>query len=122
MKKILVVDDDPVARQVYNQRFRREYQVFLTGDAMAAFTEARKQQPDLVILDLGLPAGGGFSVLQRLKSIPALATIPVVVVSGLDRATNEPKAMDAGADAYLPKPPADDELVATVKRLIGDGE
>lgn len=120
VKKILVVEDDPIARQILNARFKPQYQMILTGDAMAAFTEARKQKPDLVILDLGLPAGGGFAVLQRLKSIPALATIPVLVISGLDRTANEPKVLAAGANAYLQKPTNDEELTKVVKELIGD--
>ncbi|GAC1435112.1 MAG: hypothetical protein NVSMB68_07410 [Thermoanaerobaculia bacterium] len=92
----------------------------MSGDTMAAFTEARKQRPDLIILDLGLPADGGFSVLERLKSIPALAVIPVLVVSGLDRATHETKVIDAGARAYLQKPADDDVLFAKIRELIGE--
>lgn len=120
MKKILIVEDDPIARQVLNARLKSKYEVFVAGDAMAAFTEARKQRPDLIILDLGLPAGGGFSVLQRVKTIPALAVIPVLVVSGLDQATNEPKALAAGADAYLQKPAADEALLSKVRDLVGE--
>ena len=120
MKKILIVEDDPLARQILNTRLKSQYQVLVTSDAMAAFTEARKHHPDLIILDLGLPAGGGFSVLQRLKAIPALALIPVLVVSGLDRATHEPKAMEAGANKYLQKPAADETLLSSVKELIGE--
>ena len=120
MKKILIVEDDPLARQILNARLKPKYQVLVTSDAMAAFTEARKQQPDLIILDLGLPAGGGFSVLQRLKAIPALALIPVLVISGLDRATHEQKAIEAGANMYIQKPAADEVLLSSVKDLIGE--
>ena len=120
MKKILIVEDDPVARQLLNAKLKVAYQVVMTGDAMAAFTEARRHSPDLVILDLGLPAGGGFSVLQRLKSIPALSVIPVLVVSGLEQSVHEPKALAAGADAYLQKPADDAQLLAKVKELLGD--
>lgn len=121
-KKILIVEDDPVARQILHTMLKPNYQTFVTGDAMAAFVEARKLQPDLVILDLGLPAGGGLSVLQRLKAIPALSTIPVLVVSGLDAATHEQKSLDAGAEAYLHKPVPDDQLLAKVRELLGEGE
>lgn len=120
MKKILIVEDDPIARQILNARLRPKYEVFMSGDAMAAFTEARKQKPDLVILDLGLPAGGGFSVLQRLKAIPSLSVIPVLVISGLDQATHEPRALEAGADMYLQKPAPDEVLLSTVHELIGE--
>lgn len=119
-KKILIVEDDPVTRQIFHALLRQHYQTFVTGDAMAAFMEARKQQPDLVILDLGLPAGGGFSVLQRLKSIPALATIPVFVISGLDRASNEHRALTAGAIGYMQKPVSNEVLLTEVRRFLGE--
>jgi DNA-binding response OmpR family regulator len=59
-------------------------------------------------------------VLQRLKGIPALSTIPVVVISGLDRVANEKKAIDAGADAYIQKPADHGELLDRIRRLIGE--
>ena len=119
-RKILIVEDDPVTRQIFHALLKPSYETIVTGDAMAAFSEARKQKPDLVILDLGLPAGGGFSVLQRLKAIPLLATIPVLVVSGLDRAANEHRAMVGGATGYMQKPVNNDELLAEVRKLLGD--
>lgn len=120
VKKILIVEDDPLARQILNARLKPMYEVIVTGDAMSAFMEARKQKPDLIILDLGLPAGGGFSVLERLKAIPALAVIPVLVVSGLDQATHEQRALEAGANAYLQKTPSNETLITTVRALLGD--
>jgi DNA-binding response OmpR family regulator len=120
MKTILIVDDDPVARQILHAQLKASYQTFMSGDAMAGFVEARKHQPDLILLDLGLPAGGGFVVLQRLKAVPALSLIPVIVVSGLDRTVNEPKALAAGANAYLQKPAAPDQLLAKIRELIGE--
>jgi len=120
VKKILIVEDDPVARGILHKQLSSSYQVEMTGDAMAAFTQARKSPPDLIVLDLGLPAGGGYTVLQRLKSIPALSVIPVLVVSGLDRAENEQKALAAGATAFLSKQPSDDELLNKIKQMLGD--
>jgi len=120
VKKILLVEDDPVARQILATLLRPHYQLIMSGDAMAAFTDARKQQPDLVILDLGLPAGGGFAVLQRLKSIPALAMVPVIVISGLDREQNEQKALDAGADVYLSKPVRNEDVLAAIRHHLGE--
>ncbi|MGZ8795993.1 MAG: response regulator transcription factor [Thermoanaerobaculia bacterium] len=119
-KKILIVEDDPVARQVMQVLLKSKYQVFVSGDAMAGLIEVRHRMPDLIILDLGLPAGGGLSVLQRVKAIPALSVIPVLIVSGLDRNENEPKALAAGADAYLQKTPTNDELLAKIHELIGE--
>jgi DNA-binding response OmpR family regulator len=119
-KKILIVEDDPVTRQIMHQLLKSNYQVFVSGDAMSGLIEARNHKPDLIILDLGLPAGGGLTLLQRVKAIPALSVIPVLIVSGMDKKENEPKALAAGADAYLQKTPTNDLLLAKIHELIGD--
>ncbi len=68
-KKILIVDDDPDMRLSLQLRLTaNHYDVISATDGVASIAEARKHVPDLMILDLGLPAGDGFSVLERLKS------------------------------------------------------
>ena len=67
------------------------------ADSMSAGREARKQQPDLIILDLGLPAGDGFIVLERFRANTNLALIPVIVVSARDLHGNKERALKAGA-------------------------
>jgi CheY-like chemotaxis protein len=119
-KRILVVDDDPVVQKVLHAMLQTIGDTVVTGDAIAATAEARKNKPDLVILDLGLPAGGGFAVLQRLKATPALSLTPVLIISGLDRAANEHKALSAGASAYLEKPIKQEEVLRKVHQLLGE--
>lgn len=65
---------------------------------------ARTQRPDVIILDLGLPGGDGYLVMERLQAIPLLSTIPIVVLSARDAAKEKPKAMLSGAVAYFQKP------------------
>ena len=84
-KKILVVDDDPDVRLALQVRLKaNHYDVVCAGDGVTSVSEAQKQKPDLIILDLGLPAGDGFSVLQRMQASERLASIPVIVLSGRD--------------------------------------
>jgi chemotaxis family two-component system response regulator PixG len=83
--------------------------------------EARKHEPDLIILDLGLPAGDGFVVMERLKTVPALAEIPIIVVSGRDSRINRNRAMSAGAKAFLQKPVNNAELLAVIRHTLGNG-
>ena len=119
-KTVLIVEDDPVTRQVLHTALKEKgYGVVLAVDANGALTAAQKNRPDLVVLDLGLPAGGGFGFLNRLRMFPALQMIPVIVVSGQDRAANEPRARDAGASEYLEKPVRHQDVVAAAQRLIG---
>jgi CheY-like chemotaxis protein len=120
-KKILVIDDDPDVRLGYHVLLRgNNYETCFGADAFSAVGEARKQQPDLIILDLGLPAGDGFVVLERLHVNTQLAIIPVIVVSGRAVQGNKERALKAGAQAYLQKPWNDAELLALIRQLTGD--
>ncbi len=119
--KILIIEDDPVGRHILHTALKAaHFETSMAGDAMLALTQARQIKPDLIILDLGLPAGGGYTFLHRLRMFPALAVIPVLVVSGLDRATNEQIAIDAGASAYLEKPAAPDVIIAKIREILGE--
>ncbi len=121
-KKILVVDDDPDVRLGLQLRLNaNHYDVICASDGVASIAEARKHMPDLVILDLGLPAGDGFSVLERLKANEQLSSIPVIVLSGRDRVGNKDRALKAGAKTFLQKPMANDKLLAVI-RLVLEGE
>jgi DNA-binding response OmpR family regulator len=75
--------------------------LFAAADGVAGIAEARKHMPDLVILDLGLPGGDGFSVLERLKANEKLSSIPVMVLSGRARVGNRNRALKAGARTFL---------------------
>ena len=121
-KKILIVEDDGDVRLGYQVLLKANgYDTFFAADSISAISEARKQMPDLIILDLGLPAGDGHVVLERLRG-PVnmdLGAIPVVVVSGRDVRGNKERALKGGAKAFLQKPWDDDELLSLIGRLLG---
>jgi DNA-binding response OmpR family regulator len=120
-KTILIVDDDPDVRLGLHIRLKaNHYEVIFAVDGMAGIAEARKHTPDLIILDLGLPAGDGFSVLERLKANDSLSLIPVIVVSARDRSANMDRALKAGAKAYLQKPVDNAELLAVIRQTLGE--
>jgi DNA-binding response OmpR family regulator len=120
-KKIIIIEDDPDVRLGYHIRLKaNNYDTFFAADGLASMTEARKNQPDLIILDLGLPAGDGFAVMERLKASTQLAVIPIIVVSARDPRENGDRALKAGAKAYLQKPVDNDELLAVIRRLLGE--
>lgn len=122
-KKILVVEDDAEVRRGYHILLKaNHYESYFAADGVHALIEARKQQPDLIILDLGLPAGDGFTVLERLRGNTYLSVVPVVVVSGRDLDSSMKRALAAGASAYLQKPWNDNELLAIISRLLGEPE
>jgi DNA-binding response OmpR family regulator len=122
-KKILIIEDDSDLRLGYHVRLKaNNYDTFFAADALASMAEARKHRPDLIILDLGLPAGDGFIVMERLKTNINLAPIPIIVVSARDQRENRDRALKAGAKAYLQKPVNDDELLAVIRQLLGETE
>ena len=105
-KKILIIDDDQHLLLGLTARLKGNgYTVFWATDAISAITVARKEAPDLVILDLGLPAGDGFVVLERMRGLADLVATPVIVLSAADPADNERRALEAGAVAFFQKPP-----------------
>lgn len=100
-KKILIIEDDPDVRFGYHLRLKADnYDTFFAADALTSIAEARKHQPDVIVLDLGLPVGDGFVVMERLKTNPHLAVIPISVVSGRDPHANRERALRAGAKAF----------------------
>ena len=118
-KKILIVEDDADVRLGYQILLKaHNYDTFFAADSLAAVTEARKHKPDLIILDLGLPAGDGFLVLERLRTNTYLALIPVIVVSARDLHANKDRALKAGAKAIVQKPWNDNELLALISQLL----
>jgi DNA-binding response OmpR family regulator len=120
-KRILIVDDDPDVLHSMHVRLKaNHYDTFYAADAISCMAEARKNEPDLIILDLGLPAGDGFLVMERFKAVPSLAAIPVIVVSGRDHRENRKRAVQAGARAFLQKPVNNAELLAVIRQALGE--
>ena len=119
-KKIMIIDDDPDMRLGLHIRLKaNNFQTVFAADALSAISEARKHQPDLIILDLGLPAGDGFIVMERFRANMHLSMTPVIVVSARDRLANEQRAINAGAKAFMQKPVDSDQLLATINHLLG---
>jgi DNA-binding response OmpR family regulator len=120
-KKILIVDDDPDIRQ--GMHVRLEYSGYATcfaADALSGVTVAGEEEPDLIVLDLGLPAGDGFLLIERLKMHPTLGVIPIIVVSARDARANRERAIKAGATAYLQKPVDNAEFLAVIRKAVGE--
>ena len=118
-KRILVVDDDRTVH-VYLRGVlgKAGYQVYTAVDALQGSMMARKENPDLVVLDVAMPGGGGPSVLERLRNLQGLSMVPVLVYSGLETGRVE-KLMPAGADTvFMAKPGTPEELLRVVHSLL----
>ncbi|HUO27453.1 MAG TPA: response regulator [Candidatus Aquilonibacter sp.] len=114
--KILVVDDDPDLLRAMRLRLRaNNCEIATAADGYSAIATAQKERPDLIILDLGLPAGDGFAVLERLQNNNQLAGIPVIVLSARDPQGNEERALKAGASMFFQKPVDNEELMNVIR-------
>ncbi len=117
--KILVIEDDQDIRQLLHlQLTAAGYETSFAPDGATALSTARKERPNLIILDLGLPAGGGFVVMERMKAMPDLEMIPVIVITARDPSEGE-KAVEMGARRFFSKPFDAEALLAEIRAAIG---
>jgi DNA-binding response OmpR family regulator len=122
-KKILIVDDDANTRLLVSARLKKnQYDTVFAADALGAITVARQAQPDAIVLDLGLPGGNGFIVMQRLRTNTVLAGIPVIILTADESPESEFKGLEAGAVAVLHKPVQEETLIAAVESAVGQSE
>jgi len=115
-QKILVIEDEPVARADLEARLAANgYLVARAADAASALTVVNRERPDLILLDLGLPAGDGFLVLERLRKIEAFATVPVLVITGRSDPETRKRVETMGVAPMLTKPIATEALLAAIR-------
>ena len=113
---ILVVDDDPeVVSFIRRGLIYEGYRVVTAGDGNEALARAREQEPDLVILDVMMPGLDGMEVSQRLRQA---SDVPILMLTAKGTVADKVAGLESGADDYLVKPFAFDELVARVRALL----
>jgi CheY-like chemotaxis protein len=119
--KILIIDDDNDQRRALHIRLRsRGYSTVFAGDGLSAVNVALKETPDLILLDLGLPAGDGFVVMERFQKNTTLSHIPVIVLTARENRGNQDKALEAGCFAFFQKPADVGELMGAVERALAE--
>jgi DNA-binding response OmpR family regulator len=117
---ILVVEDDPVLKNLLGHTFAGKYQTLYAGDGNEALALFDKFKPAVILLDLMLPTMDGFTVLETLrKRDDEGKTVPVIVVSNLGQDSDKTRVMALGANAYLVKAEVDvDEIVAKIGEFL----
>lgn len=110
---ILVVEDDRAIRKLITTTLKaHEYRYLTAENGEAALLEASSHNPDIVLLDLGLPDLDGVEVIRRIRS---WSNMPIIVISARSEDTDKIEALDSGADDYLTKPFSVDELLARLR-------
>ena len=118
-KKIMIVDDEEDFLRTTGLQLRHSgYDVVFATDGSSAISVALAENPDLILLDIGLPAGDGFYVMQRITSNTKTGITPIIVITGRDAPEHREHALQAGARAFFQKPFEMDELLKVIQDTL----
>jgi CheY-like chemotaxis protein len=123
MKSVLLVDDDNIFLLTLGVRLKSMgYTVFTAKDAVNAISAVRKNNPDVVVLDVSLPAGDGFLVADRLRNLIVSAATPIIFVTASEKPELRERALKLGAVAFLRKPFAATTLADAIESALSPGD
>lgn len=123
MSRILLVEDDEMNRDMIARQLQWEgFEVILASDGLQAIGLARAEQPNLILMDMGLPLLDGWQATSRIKADPLTATIPVIALTAFAMAEDRARSLAAGCDAYETKPINFSRLLAVMRHLLEPAE
>ena len=116
--KVLVVDDEHEIVKAVSMRLVADgYETIVAMDGLQATAMAMNEQPDVIILDIGMPAGDGHTVVKRLKESPQTWSIPIIFLTARTSEEDHKKAYEQGVDRYITKPFDSNDLVLAVDEM-----
>jgi len=120
MKKILIIEDEVVLAEMYKEKLEKEgFEVFLASEIGEGIEIAKKEKPDLILLDVLLPRENGVSFLEKIKNEEEIKSIPVIVFSNYDDPQTKKKAFELGVKEYLIKANyTPGEIVEKIKKYL----
>ncbi len=122
MTKLLLVEDNLMGRKMLVRRLSRKgFEVVVAADGAEGVSLARREQPDLVIMDLSLPVMDGWEATRRIKGQAETRDIPVIALTAHAMAGDRDSALEAGCDDYEAKPVEFKRLLDKIERLLGAG-
>ena len=122
-KKILIIDDEKDFLNILGMELKAKgYDIVAATDAVTAISVAQKEKPDLILLDIGLPAGDGFTVMKRLACFDSTILTPIIIITGKDPSTLQGQELEARAAAFFQKPVDIGALVAVIRKILGKPE
>lgn len=119
MKRILVVEDHDLNMDLLVQLLEDEYQVLTATDGAAGIEAARREHPDLILMDLSLPVIDGWEAAFRIKADPELKHIPIIALTAHAMKGDAERAHACGCDDYMTKPLDEDLLFEMLDRFLG---
>jgi two-component system alkaline phosphatase synthesis response regulator PhoP len=118
-KKVLIVDDErDIVKALMIRLESSGYEVVTAFDWAQGIAMANKEMPDLILLDIRMPSGNGFSVVELLKQSDRTNRIPIIFLTGSPERNAEERAIELGARFYIKKPYDPEELLDAVKRAL----
>jgi CheY-like chemotaxis protein len=122
MIKILIAEDNAVNRELLRELLElRGYAVVEACDGQEALQMIEQAQPELLLLDIGMPVMDGFAVIQKIRENPRLAKLPVVAVTAYAMRGDQERILSSGFDGYLSKPVNPSSLTQELDRVLGRG-
>lgn len=118
MKKILIVEDVEINRDLLEQLLEEDYELLTAEDGAAAVRLAEKESPDLILMDMSLPVMDGWEATRTLKARDDLKRIPVIALTAHAMRGDEEKARACGCDDYLSKPVDEDRLFEKITHFL----
>jgi DNA-binding response OmpR family regulator len=117
--RVLLADDDRAFTHLLAEWLRAKgYEVQVTPDAATTLVAATARPPDLILLDVRMPAGNGLDTLRKLKRLPRTQNVPVIVISAVQEPSPQEEAVASGAECFLAKPVQLNELNAAIGNAL----
>jgi CheY-like chemotaxis protein len=119
MKKILVIEDNDMNRDLLVQILEEDYAILEAEDAQQGLDMSRDERPDLILTDISLPGMDGLELVSHIRQTDLLRDIPVIAVTAHAMTGDRERTLDAGCDAYISKPIDEELLLDKIDELIG---
>jgi len=118
-KKILVVDDDKKSRYLVSFLLEKEsFEVIMATNGLEGIEAARKQQVDLIIMDVKMPKMDGYETTKRIRRLKKYKSIPIIALTSYAMTEDKERALKAGCTGYIPKPITSETFISEIKKFL----
>lgn len=121
LKKVLICDDEPLIREAVAYAVKKTgNQHVMAENGNEAFDKVQAENPDLIMLDVGMPGMSGFDVCEKVRSLPDGDKYSIIILTAFGQASDQEKALKCGADKYICKPFSPRQLVSEITEILAD--
>lgn len=118
-KKVLVVDDDKKSRYLVSFLLEKEsFEVIMATNGLEGIEAARKQQVDLIIMDVKMPKMDGYETTKRIRRLKKYKSIPIIALTSYAMTEDKERALKAGCTGYIPKPITPETFISEIKKFL----